>query len=809
VKRLVARTPRSIAAEAQKLCRSVIDALSDSILILDLRTARILDANKCAVKTYGYSREELLGMELKTLTHDHSLNQSDLECGRSVEQTHYSKAGEKIPFLVSLCLIDYWGRKAVVSINHNIRARKRIEAAITASEKQLRSLVETISEIVVLVDAQGTISFISPQVERVLGYPAEEIKGKNIFDFIHPDDRERAAAEYSKTIQELGEAVPSMLRVRTRAGEWIPFEIIGNNQLNDPDVAAVVFTARDLRYRREAEKAVREANADFEKRVEQRTMELAKANAALRIENQQRRYTEAQLQESLSLLHSTLESTADGILVVSKDGRVSTCNRRFLDMWNIPQMAVAGLRWDVDLRAIAVPQLQDIDEFQAKVEELTRHPDAVSFDTIRFKDGRIFERCSQPQRIGDEIVGRVWSFRDVTHAREIEDELRQAQKMEAVGRLAGGMAHDFNNMLMLISGYAGQMLEDSRLPERYRTTAQQLVDATKRAAGLTRQLLAFSRKQPVMPRVLDLNRVVSDMQKLLQRLLSDRVQLVIHLQDEPVLIHADPSQIELMIMNLAINARDAMAEGGTLTMRSRRLSLPGGGKTQAPQMEYALLEVADTGHGMSPEIKKHIFEPFFTTKEPGRGTGLGLSTVYGIVEAAEGHISVETEPEQGAIFRIYLPLATGAVFEEAQVQEAPPRSGHETILLVEDEGGIRAMTKVYLETLGYSVLEAGSSTEAERVSREYPGEIDLVVTDIVMPGKRGDEMLREIRKSRPETAGIFISGFADVQDLDASIPVLEKPFAFPGLGRRVRETLDQAQNQKAKPAIKQPPRKRA
>lgn len=803
---MVARTPRSITAEARKLCRSLIDALSDSVLILDIRTYRILDANQCAVKTYGYSREELIGKELKELTR-HVPNHSEMECGRSVERTHFNKAGEKIPFLVSLCEIDYWGRKALVSINHNIRARKRIEAAITASEKQMRSLVESISEIVVLIDAEGAIKFISPQVERVLGYPVQEVKGKNIFDFIHPADRERAMAEYSKTLKDPGEAVPSTLRVRTLAGQWVPFEIIASNQLNDPDVAAVVFTARDLRYRREAEKAVRDANVDFEKRVEERTLELAKANAALRIENQQRRYTEGQLQQSLSLLHSTLESTADGILVISKDGRVSSCNRKFLDMWNIPQMAVVGLRND-DLLAIALPQIQDVEEFQARVEELRRQADAVSCETIRFKDGRILERYSQPQRVGDHIVGRVWSFRDVTHSRQIEDELRQAQKMEAVGRLAGGMAHDFNNMLMLISGYAGQMLEDPRLPARHRANSQQLVDATKRAAALTKQLLAFSRKQPVTPQLLDLNRAVSGMQKLLQRLLSDRVQLVINLQAEPLLIHADPSQIELMIMNLAINARDAMPEGGVLTMQTSMPVLSDAGGTQGP-MQYALLEVSDIGHGMSPEIQKHIFEPFFTTKEAGRGTGLGLSTVYGIVEAAEGHINVESEPDQGATFRIYFPLASGAVREEPQAQAAAPGSGHETILLVEDEAGIRAMTKVYLETLGYSVLEAGSSGEAERVSREYPGEIDLVVTDIIMPGKRGDQMLRDIRKKRPETAAIFISGFVDVQDLDSSIPVLEKPFAFPGLGRRVRETLDQAQERKARTAMKEPSRKRA
>lgn len=790
------------------MCRSLIDAFGDSILIIDFRNSRILDANQCAVRTYGYAREELIGKDLNDLTR-HVPDYSAMECGRSVEQTHFNKAGEKIPFLVSLCMIDYWGRKAVVSINHNIRERKRIEAAITSSEKQMRSLVGSISEIVLLIDAEGTIKFISPQVERVLGYSVQETQGKNIFEFIHPDDRERAMAEYSKTIKDPGEAVPSTLRVKAVTEEWVPFEIIAINQLNDPDVAAVVFTARDLRYRREAAKAVLEANVDFEKRVEQRTMELAKANAALRIENQQRRYTELQLQQSLSLLHATLESTADGILVISRDGMVSSCNHKFLDMWNIPQMAVVGLRWDADLEPIALQQVQDIEKFQARVEELYQQPAAVSFDTIRFKDGRIFERYSQPQRVGDQIVGRVWSFHDVTQAFHMEDELRQAQKMEAVGRLAGGMAHDFNNMLMLISSYAAQLLEDPELPAQHRAASQQLVDATKRAAALTRQLLAFSRKQPLQPRLLDLNRVVSDMQKLLQRLLSDRVQLVIHLREEPLLVRADPSQIELMIMNLAINARDAMPEGGTLSMRTSTLAVPETGEGHRPT-QYALLEVSDTGYGMSEEIKKHIFEPFFTTKEAGHGTGLGLSTVYGIVEAAEGHINVESEPTQGATFRVYLPSASGALRPELKVQEAPPGGGEETILLVEDEAGIRDMTKVYLETLGYKVLEAGDSREAERLSREHQSTIDVVVTDVVMPGKRGDQMLRDIRKIRPGTVAVFISGFADVHELDKDIPVLEKPFAFPDLGRRVRQVLDQAQAEKiARAAAKKLPKRRA
>ncbi len=810
VKPVVARTSKRIAADAYKLCRAVIDTISDSMLIFNPRTHRILDANKRAVQVYGYSREELIGMELKQLTHDVSGYLEGVDCGHSVEVPHFNKAGESLQFLASLCTIDYCGREAVLSINHDIRERKRIEAAITAREKQMRSLVESISEIVALINAEGTITFISPQVERVLRYAVEEVKGKNVFDFIHPDDRERAMAEYSKTLKDPGEAVPSVLRLRTRAGQWVPFEIIANNQLRDPDMGAVVFTARDLRYRREAEKAVREANADFEKRVEQRTMEMAKANAALRIENQQRRHSELQLQQSLSVLHSTLEATADGILVISKDRRVSACNRKFMDMWNIPQMAVVGLR-DEDLLAVALPQVQSGHEFRAKLEKLYAQPDAVSFDTFWLKDGRVFERFSQPQWIGDHVVGRVWSFRDVTHARQIEDELRQAQKMEAVGRLAGGVAHDFNNMLMLISGYAGQLLEDPHLPKRHRATSEQLVEATKRAAALTRQLLAFSRKQPVTPRLVDLSRIVADMQKMLQRLLPDRVQLIINLAAGQLLVRVDPSQIELMIMNLAINARDAMPEGGVLTMKtSAQVLSEENGESGPTAAEYALLEVSDTGHGMSAAIKKHIFEPFFTTKEAGYGTGLGLSTVYGMVVSADGHISVESEPDQGATFRIYLPLASGTLLEEAKTPEEAPAPGRETILLVEDEAGIRAMTRVYLETLGYNVLEAGSSRQAERISREYQGEIEVVITDIGMPGRRGDEMFRNIQTRRPDAAAVYISGFADVQQVEPSIPVLEKPFAFPDLGRRVREVLDRAHAaQKARGEVTRPSRKRA
>jgi two-component system, cell cycle sensor histidine kinase and response regulator CckA len=802
-------SPNAAVSEARKLCRELMNAISDAILIFDPRSFRILDANKCAAVIYGYPRKELIGKEMRELTHEVP-NYSDLlHTSRAIERTDFNKAGEKIEFLVSLSLIDYWGRKAVLSLNRDITERNKIERAIASSEKRLRLLIASISEILVLIDADSMIRFISPQVERVLGIPAVTVVGKNIFDFIHPDDRERTAAEYSKTVQEPGEAVPSILRIRSGTGHWIPFEIIANNQLHDPDIAGVIFTARDLRFRREVEKAVREANADFEKRVEERTMEMAKANAALRIENQHRRHTESQLQQSVSLLCATLESTADGILVVSNDRIISSCNQKFMEMWHIPRIAIAGLR-DEDLLEIAVPQLLDPHAFQRDVENLYSKPDAVSSDTLKLKDGRIFERYSQPQRVGDQIVGRVWSFRDVTHSKLLEEELHQTQKMEAVGRLAGGVAHDFNNLLMLISGYANQMAEDKAFPAKHRDSMEELVEATKRASALIRQLLAFSRKHPVSPELVDLNRVVADMQKMLQRLISDRVTLVVNLCPGPLAVEADPSHIELMIMNLAINSRDAMPDGGILTIKTAAEVLAGEKEDgEAAFSGYAVLEVTDTGFGMSPEIQSHIFEPFFTTKEVGKGTGLGLSAVHGVVELAGGHISVESQPNHGTSLRIYLPRTSAKIVERPEEQEEPANTGHETILLVEDETGIRSMTRVYLESQGYKVLEAANGNEAILISRQYQSTIELVLTDIVMPGMRGDELVRALRQERPGVNAIFISGYPDAQELDPGVSVLEKPFAFPDLARRVRAVLDEAEAEAQQRArAKDPPAKR-
>ena len=322
-----------------------------------------------------------------------------------------------------------------------------------------RSIVKNAPEILALLSAEGSILYANPYVGRVLGHRNDELAGHNIFEFVHPDDASRAALEYTDTVQHEGERVPSVLRLRDSSGQWIPFEIVANNRLQDPETRAVVFTARDLRFRKEIESAILRSNADVEAETAKRTTELAKINAALRIENQARLQAENRLQHTVSLLNATLDSTADGILVVSNEGKVTSCNKKFIEMWHLGCDSSIG-KEDQDVLERVIDQLQSPSDFLEKVRSLYTDPAATSFDVLYFKDGRIFERYSQPQRINDRIMGRVWSFRDVTRARNLELELRQSQKMEAVGRLAGGVAHDFNNLLMLISGYVTQLMEN-------------------------------------------------------------------------------------------------------------------------------------------------------------------------------------------------------------------------------------------------------------------------------------------------------------------------------------------------------------
>jgi PAS domain S-box-containing protein len=393
--------------------------------------------------------------------------------------------------------------------------------------------------------------------------------------------------------------------------------------------------------------------------------------------------------------------------------------------------------------------------------------------------------------------------------RRSEDQLRQAQKMEAVGQLAGGIAHDFNNLLMVIQGDSDLILR--RLPQGHqlRKNAEGIREAAQQAASLTRQLLAFSRKQVLAPRLVDLNQVVADMQKMLQRLLGETIQLVTVPHPDPGLVKADPGQLEQVIMNLAVNGRDAMPDGGRLTIETAPLTLDEAAAREHGEIlpgRYVMLVVTDTGHGMDAATQARLFEPFFTTKEPGKGTGLGLSTVYGIVTQSGGHIWVQSQAGRGTAFRVCLPVAAEeevVVAErepEAPEEAAPAAAGMETVLLVEDAQRVREVVREILEMSGYSILEARNGPEAVEIARRHAGPIHLMVTDVVMPQMSGRELAQRLAAVRPDMKVLYMSGYTDdaiVRHgvLEAGTAFLSKPFTPDALAAKVREVLD------AEPAV--------
>ena len=385
---------------------------------------------------------------------------------------------------------------------------------------------------------------------------------------------------------------------------------------------------------------------------------------------------------------------------------------------------------------------------------------------------------------------------DITERRQLEEQLRQSQKMEAIGRLAGGVAHDFNNLLTIISGYGRMVLDDLAPKHRSRARVEEVLNAADRAAILTSQLLAFSRRQVVQPKALELNHLISNLEKMLRRVIGEHIELVTSLSPDLRRVKADGGQIEQVIMNLAVNARDAMPQGGKLTIETRNVFFSRESGLSDAGGLYAVLAVSDTGVGMDAHAKTHLFEPFFTTKGRGKGTGLGLSTVYGIVKQHGGEIRVESSPGAGATFDIYFPVAEESA-EQVEVigRRATAPMGTETILLVEDEAGVREFARETLKRSGYRVLEAGDAQEALRLAQQEKGPIHLLLTDVIMPLVSGRELAEQIKEMREGTRVVYMSGYTDDVlayrgDLGEDIDFLQKPFAPDVLARKVREVLE-------------------
>lgn len=533
-------------------------------------------------------------------------------------------------------------------------------------------------------------------------------------------------------------------------------------------------------------------NAHLEEKVRDRTKELSD-------EISERTKAELELAKSLSLLTATLESTADGILVVNNEGKIVNLNQKFIDMWSIPPEIIQS---GDNQKAIdfVINQLKYPDLFLKKVQELYNHPDAESEDILEFIDGKIFERYSQPHRLGGKCVGRVWSFRDITEKRRLEDSLRQSQKMEAVGQLAGGVAHDFNNILTVIIGYGDFLASKIPRDDPMFKDLEEIKKAAERASTLTHQLLAFSRKQILSPKVLNLNNVVGNMEKMLKRLIGEDIDMIFIPAKDLNKIWADQGQIEQVVMNIVVNARDAMPNGGKITVETANVELDeiyARTHDNVQKGPHAVLSISDTGIGMDEKTRSHIFEPFFTTKEVGKGTGLGLATVYGIVKQSGGNIWVYSEPGKGTTFKIYFPQ----ISQDQEKSIRPEISnesldGNETILLVEDESSLRDLAFAILVRRGYTVLEASNGEEAISAARKYHGTIHLMLTDVIMPLMNGRELADKLKPERPDMKIMYMSGYTDEAIirhgvLDSMNAFIQKPFTPISLSKKVREILDE------------------
>ncbi len=525
--------------------------------------------------------------------------------------------------------------------------------------------------------------------------------------------------------------------------------------------------------------------------LEQSELELCKSNE--------------KLQASEDLLHSILAHSPNVILVKDLNHRYVLINGLYEQLFQLEPGWIEG-KTDYDLFPTEV-----CDNCLANDEAVIKFRKSVTYEMqIPQEDGLhtyfenkfpLYDRKGVLYGIGaiSTDISALKAAEEIL--RKQEAELRQSQKMEAVGRLAGGIAHDFNNLLTVIMGYADLMSLELSQDNPLQENVSGINNEAGRAAVLVQQLLAFSRNQVLHPVISNLNTIVGDMDKLLRRVIDENIELSISLDQQLANVRVDRSQIEQVILNLAVNARDAMPEGGKLSIETHNVSLNEEYASQHQYLtpgQYVLLTVSDTGYGISDEIKAQIFEPFFTTKVPGAGTGLGLATVYGIIKQSGGNIEVYSEPDQGTTFKIYLPQVNGQLNSTDTIskQATVVAGGSETILLVEDDPGIRQLTSNVLRNYGYNVLEAGRASEAFQQLHNWDKPIDLIITDVVMPEMSGPKMVQQIKQQYPETPLIYISGYIQglltPQDkLKGEVTLLQKPFTLETLLAKVRLVLGQ------------------
>ncbi|AHG93263.1 PAS sensor protein (plasmid) [Gemmatirosa kalamazoonensis] len=635
-------------------------------------------------------------------------------------------------------------------LRREMRERESAEAALRESDEVFRVIADDPSTIIGLYDAAGHRVYASPSARQILGELRE-----NPFDGVHPDDLDAAHLAWQRLLA--GERTSFTFRYHRSDGAWLWMEAWSSRvqYRNAPHVLTII---RDVSDRVRAHEQIEAREARFRALVERN-----------------------------DALISIIDERARALYVSPSHTRVLGYTAE--ELYVMPSLS-------------SLVHPEDLAWVREQFAEVPRRSVASLPRPLRVvtKDGRVRNvLLTFTDRRHDPAVGGViGNGRDVTDELLLEEQLRQAQKMEAIGQLAGGIAHDFNNLLTVIRGYSDFIRTAGAPNDAHRADAEEIRQAADRAAVLTQQLLAFSRKQVLRPEVMEINLVVGEASRMLGRLLSEDVALDLQLAPDAGAVRADAGQLQQVLLNLAVNARDAMPLGGRLTIATESAVLEREAPAQPTPLSpgrYVRLTVSDTGTGMSPEVLRHAFEPFFTTKEPGKGTGLGLSTVYGIVTQSHGRLRVDSAPAKGTTFGIFFPQAGEPATAPMPAATKPGARGSETVLLVEDDAMVRRLAEATLERAGYRVLTAPNGGDALRLAAGRDGAIDLVITDVVMPGMPGPELAQRLEASQSGLRVLYMSGYADDTMArhginEERVSFLAKPFTPDELARRVREVLD-------------------
>ncbi len=803
-KRAVARPAADPVAEALRRSALIVEHLYDGIIVTD-PAGTILEWNPAAERMFGYTRAEALGQNAEILNRageGPALTQAIKAGMRSGGQWSgeikvQAKDGtEREVEAIVIALRDARGRTiGRVSVNRDITEHRRSERIRSATfliseaanstenpQELFRAIHDIVGELmpaknlyIALYDpASDTVSFPYFVDEHDAAGDPKRL-GKGLTEYVLRTGQSLLVTpEHSQELERSGHVEV----IGTPSLDWLGVPLkVGERTLG---VLAVQSYSPGVRY------------GEHEKHI----LQFVSTQVAMAIE---RKRIDEERRGQEEFLRQVIDLNPNLIFVKDWDGRFTLVNRALAELYGTSPEDLVGRR-DSDFN----PNSEEVEQYLRDDREAmtSGRPKFILEETntdARTGRRRWFQVIKVPLRSADGEPQVLGVATEITHRKELESQLRQAQKMEAVGQLAGGIAHDFNNVLTAVLGYTRLLLKDATLSEQARSDVEEIEQAARRAASLTQQLLAFSRKQMLQLAILDLNEVVQGMRSLLRRLIGEHITLVATLDPQPMLVRADLGQLQQVIVNLSVNARDAMPAGGILTIATAAVELGPTFVVARPGSQpgpHILLQVSDTGMGMDAETRGRVFEPFFTTKAVGKGSGLGLATVYGIVKQSGGYIDVSSEPTQGSVFTVYLPRVMDGVPAPQETPPAEPAgAGGETVLLVEDEPGVRSLARRALQRFGYRVLEAGNGQEALMVARQFENAIDLLLTDVVMPEMGGRELAQILKRERPTTRVLYTSGYPDTAGLqeevqEAVVAYLPKPYTPEVLAQKVRDVLD-------------------